>query len=156
MPFSDIYVKTSFGKTHVVETGNKAGKPLLVFHGGNTTTAYNLLKFDFLLSHFHVYAVVTIGYCVWKRLLFSCKKSDTSCTPNLFKLPDGWIKRKRPSAYFAANGKRTDYRISTKRLIAAANKPGGVWKNAVTWFREMERQRNSGRSGPNAVRGVSI
>ena len=62
MPFSDIYVKTSFGKTHVVETGNKAGKPLLVFHGGNTTTAYNLLKFDFLLSHFHVYAVDTIGH----------------------------------------------------------------------------------------------
>ena len=42
-PFSDIYVKTSFGNTHLVETGNKAGKPLLVFHGGNATTAYNLL-----------------------------------------------------------------------------------------------------------------
>ena len=37
MPFSDIYVKTSFGKTHLVEIGNKTGKPLLVFHGGNAT-----------------------------------------------------------------------------------------------------------------------
>ncbi len=30
MPFSDIYVKTSFGKTHIVETGNRAGKPRIL------------------------------------------------------------------------------------------------------------------------------
>ena len=34
MPFSDIYIKTSFGKTHLVEIGNKIGKPFLMFHGG--------------------------------------------------------------------------------------------------------------------------
>lgn len=60
--FTDIYVKTSFGKTHLVETGDKAGKPLLVFHGGNSTTAYNLLMCRFLLNDFHVYAVDTIGH----------------------------------------------------------------------------------------------
>ena len=32
---------------------------------------------------------------------------------------------------------------------------GCVWKNAVTWFRGMEQKRNSGRSGPNAVRKTS-
>lgn len=62
MPFSDIYVKTSFGKTHLVETGNKTGMPLLVFHGGNATTAYNLLMCNFLLKDFHIYAVDTIGH----------------------------------------------------------------------------------------------
>lgn len=62
MPFSDIYVKTSFGKTHIVETGNRIGKPLLVFHGGNSTTAYNLLMCRFLLNDFNVYAVDTIGH----------------------------------------------------------------------------------------------
>lgn len=62
VPFEDIYVKTSFGKTHLVETGDKAGKPLLVFHGGNSTTAYNLLMCRFLLNDFHVYAVDTIGH----------------------------------------------------------------------------------------------
>lgn len=62
MPFSDIYVKTSFGKTHLVEIGNKTGKPLLVFHGGNATTAYNLLMCKFLLNDFHIYAVDTIGH----------------------------------------------------------------------------------------------
>ncbi len=61
MPYHDIFVQTSFGRTHVVETGNMEGKPLLVFHGGNSTTAYNLLECRFLLKDFHVYAVDTIG-----------------------------------------------------------------------------------------------
>ncbi len=62
LPFKDLFVETSFGKTHLVETGNLAGPPLLVFHGGNATTAYNLLACDFLLPDFHVYAVDTIGH----------------------------------------------------------------------------------------------
>lgn len=62
IPFSDIYVETSFGKTHIVETGNRMGKPLLVFHGGNSTTAYNLLMCRFLMNDFNVYAADTIGH----------------------------------------------------------------------------------------------
>lgn len=60
--FSDIYVKTSFGKTHIVETGNIKGIPVLVFHGGNSTSAYNLLMCQFLLEDFHIYAVDIIGH----------------------------------------------------------------------------------------------
>lgn len=48
VPLQDIYVDTSFGKTHIVETGNLSGVPLLVFHGGNATTAYNLIVCSFL------------------------------------------------------------------------------------------------------------
>lgn len=59
--FADLYVETSFGKTHLVETGNLKGSPLLVFHGGNTTTAYCLHLNRFLLKNFHIYAVDTIG-----------------------------------------------------------------------------------------------
>lgn len=62
IPYEDIYVMTSFGKTHLVETGNMNGIPLLLFHGGNATTAYNLLFCDFLLEEFHIYAVDTIGH----------------------------------------------------------------------------------------------
>lgn len=62
MPYYDIYVNTTFGKTHLIETGNKNGKPLLVFHGGNSTTSYNLLACRFLLNDFHIYAVDTIGH----------------------------------------------------------------------------------------------
>jgi len=60
--YEDIYIDTSFGKTHLIETGNLSGSPLLVFHGGNATTAYNLLACDFLMKDFHIYAVDTIGH----------------------------------------------------------------------------------------------
>lgn len=60
--FIDLYIETSFGNTHIVETGNSDGTPLLIFHGGNSTSAYNLLMYSFLLEDFHVYAVDTIGH----------------------------------------------------------------------------------------------
>ena len=62
LPFRDRYLDTPFGKTHVTETGNFAGKPLLVFHGGNANSAYNLLACKFLAEEFHLYAVDTIGH----------------------------------------------------------------------------------------------
>ena len=62
LPCLDVYVETSFGKTHIVETGNREGTPLLVFHGGNSTSAYNLLMCNFLIDDFHLYAVDIIGH----------------------------------------------------------------------------------------------
>ena len=62
MPYNDIYIDTIYGATHLIETGNTDGKPLLLFHGGNSTTAYNLLTSKFLLKDFHIYAVDTIGH----------------------------------------------------------------------------------------------
>ena len=61
-PWKDIYVDTSFGKTHIIETGNLQGEPLLFFHGGNSTSAYTLLTLDFIMEDFHIYAVDTIGH----------------------------------------------------------------------------------------------
>ncbi|MBP1547964.1 MAG: alpha/beta hydrolase [Oscillospiraceae bacterium] len=60
--YYDKFVSTSFGNTHLIEAGNMQGVPLLVFHGGNATTAYNLLFCDFLMEDFHIYAVDTIGH----------------------------------------------------------------------------------------------
>lgn len=62
MPWKDRYIDTSFDKTHIIETGKQFGEPLLVFHGGNATTAYNLLMCGFLMNDFHVYAVDMIGH----------------------------------------------------------------------------------------------
>lgn len=62
IPFQDVYVRTSFGKTHLIECGDAGKTPLLVFHGGNATTAYNLKYCRFLLPYFHIYAVDTIGH----------------------------------------------------------------------------------------------
>lgn len=60
--YSDKWVSTSFGSTHLIETGNLTGVPLLIFHGGNATTAYNLLECDFLMEDFHIYAIDIIGH----------------------------------------------------------------------------------------------
>lgn len=62
LPFRDRYLDTPFGRTHITETGNFDGKPLLVFHGGNANSAYNLLACRFLAEDFHLYAVDTIGH----------------------------------------------------------------------------------------------
>ena len=61
-PWKDVYIDTSFGKTHIIETGNMSGEPLLFFHGGNSTSAYTLLTLDFIMADFHIYAVDTIGH----------------------------------------------------------------------------------------------
>lgn len=73
IPFKDIYVETLFGKTHLIECGESDKPPLLVFHGGNATTVYNLKYCDFLLPHFHIYAVDTIGH--------PGKSAETSLSP---------------------------------------------------------------------------
>ena len=72
-PWKDVYVDTSFGKTHIIETGNESGEPLLFFHGGNSTSAYTLLTLDFIMRDFHIYAVDTIGH--------PGKSAETSLSP---------------------------------------------------------------------------
>ncbi len=72
-PWKDLYVDTSFGKTHLIETGNLNGEPLLFFHGGNSTSAYTLLTLDFIMDDFHIYAVDTIGH--------PGKSAETSLSP---------------------------------------------------------------------------
>ena len=61
-PWKDVFVETSFGRTHIIETGALSGEPLLVFHGGNATTAYNLLSCGFIMNDFHIFAVDMIGH----------------------------------------------------------------------------------------------
>lgn len=62
VPYEDLWVPTSFGDTHLVVTGNPNGIPLLVFHGGNATTAYMLLTSGFLFDDFKIYGVDIIGH----------------------------------------------------------------------------------------------
>lgn len=62
VPYRDLWVHTAFGRTHLIRTGNPDGIPLLIFHGGNATTAYTLLSCDFLMRDFLIYAVDTIGH----------------------------------------------------------------------------------------------
>jgi len=60
--FEDIYVDTRFGKTHLLKTGNLKGKPILLFHGGNSTAPYYLRDFLFLRNEYLIYAPDTMGH----------------------------------------------------------------------------------------------
>lgn len=60
--FEDIYVDTRFGKTHLVKTGNPNGKPILLFHGGNSTTPCYLRDFLSLRNEYLIYAPDTTGH----------------------------------------------------------------------------------------------
>ncbi len=62
LKFDDIYVNTRFGKSHIVKVGKQDGKPLLLFHGGNSTTPYYLSHFRSLSNDFCIYAVDTMGH----------------------------------------------------------------------------------------------
>jgi len=60
--YKELFVDTRFGKSHLIKLGNSSGKPLLVFHGGNSTTPYYLSGFSALFEHYCIYAVDTIGH----------------------------------------------------------------------------------------------
>jgi len=60
--FEDIYVDTRFGKTHLLKTGAPNGKPILLFHGGNSTTPYYLRDFLRFRNKYLIYAADTMGH----------------------------------------------------------------------------------------------
>jgi len=60
--FEDIYVDTRSGKTHLLKTGDPNGKPILLFHGGNSTTPYYLRDFLYLRNEYLIYAADIMGH----------------------------------------------------------------------------------------------
>ena len=59
--FEDIDVKTSYGNTHVIRTGNQEGKKLVIFHGINAGAPIALEAIKELGDHYDLYAIDTIG-----------------------------------------------------------------------------------------------
>ncbi|WP_163100364.1 alpha/beta fold hydrolase [Peribacillus alkalitolerans] len=62
VPFERKYIDTRFGKTHVLVTGPKEGKPLLILQGGNCINPMTVSWFSSLLGEYRVYAPDTIGH----------------------------------------------------------------------------------------------
>lgn len=60
--YEDIFVNTRFGRTHVLKTGNLSAKPIILFHGGNSTAAYSLKQNLHLIKDHLIYAPDTIGH----------------------------------------------------------------------------------------------
>ena len=60
--YEDIYVDTRFGKTHLLKTGNPDGKPIILFHGGNSTAPCFLRDFIGYRERYLLYAPDTMGH----------------------------------------------------------------------------------------------
>ncbi|MSA95675.1 alpha/beta fold hydrolase [Gordonibacter urolithinfaciens] len=134
-PFEDVYVDTAFGRTHVVVTGDPEAVPLLSFHGGNSTTAHNLITSPLLLrGDFRVLAVDTIGHP---------GKSDETCLPPSGYAYGEWAAQVIDALGFARMrciGGSFGAGILAKLMCAAPEKveravlfvPSGI-KNAPAW-----------------------
>lgn len=59
--YTDFYIQTSFGKTHIVDVGDKNKKPLFTLHGGNGINPLNIRLFLPLLEEYHIIAPDVIG-----------------------------------------------------------------------------------------------
>ncbi len=57
-----VYVKTTFGETHVLVAGPTEGKPLFILQGGNCLNPMTLSWFKPLFEQYRVYAPDTIGH----------------------------------------------------------------------------------------------
>ncbi|WRP08777.1 alpha/beta hydrolase [Rossellomorea aquimaris] len=57
-----VYVDTSYGKTHILVAGPPEGKPVFVFQGGNCINPMTLSWFLPLVDKYRVYAPDTIGH----------------------------------------------------------------------------------------------
>lgn len=57
IPFTAQFIDTSYGKTHILETGNKSKPKLILVHGSNGNAPIALETYSELLNHFHVIAI---------------------------------------------------------------------------------------------------
>ncbi len=62
LPVEDRTVSTRFGDTHLLVCGPKDGRPLVSFHGGNTTNPATLSWFTPLAQKYRIYAPDTMGH----------------------------------------------------------------------------------------------
>lgn len=60
--YEDLYVDTRYGKTHVLKIGNADAKPIILFHGGNSTAPYSLKQNMHLIENYLIYAPDIIGH----------------------------------------------------------------------------------------------
>jgi len=61
LPYASRYVETDFGLTHVVVSGNEAGKPVALWHGQGANAASWASWMPALAANYRLYAVDTIG-----------------------------------------------------------------------------------------------
>ncbi len=61
IPYKEIYIDTSFGKTYMLEVGNVNSSAIFLFHGSSSNSAMWFGDLKILAEHYHVFTVDIIG-----------------------------------------------------------------------------------------------
>jgi pimeloyl-ACP methyl ester carboxylesterase len=61
IPFSEIFLDSSFGRTHIIQCGNITGFPLMLFHGTGNNSLMWRYNCEELGKHYCLYLVDTIN-----------------------------------------------------------------------------------------------
>jgi pimeloyl-ACP methyl ester carboxylesterase len=59
--FSERYINTTYGNTHIITMGNSGNFPLVILHGGNTVNPFDLKLYESLSEKFFIIAPDLIG-----------------------------------------------------------------------------------------------
>ncbi|MEL7120359.1 MAG: alpha/beta hydrolase [Bacteroidota bacterium] len=57
IPYESFYIETSFGKTHIISTGDSSNPPLVLVHGSNGCAPVGLECYPNLRSKYQVFAI---------------------------------------------------------------------------------------------------
>lgn len=60
-PFEKRYVSTSFGKTFILQSGNKDMPPVILLHGSCSNSAFWFSEISALSENYNVFAIDIIG-----------------------------------------------------------------------------------------------
>ncbi len=61
VPYKEMDVKTSWGATHIIKSGLKNKKPLIVLHGGGCNSSLEYIEISDLTRDYIVYAIDILG-----------------------------------------------------------------------------------------------
>ena len=107
--YKEIDVKSSFGNTRVIKTGNENGNPVVIFHGINAGAPLTLEAVKDLRKDYLLYAIDTIGqatksdenridindnsYALWATEVLNNLNIDKErANNNYYKFPSGLLR----------------------------------------------------------------
>lgn len=61
IPYNEIIVETQYGKTYIIESGDRNKPPILLLHGSSSNSSMWMGDVEMLSKHYHVLAVDIIG-----------------------------------------------------------------------------------------------
>jgi len=61
MTYIERYIQTTFGRTHIIESGEKNSESILLFHGSSSNSLMWLTDIEELSQSFHVFAIDILG-----------------------------------------------------------------------------------------------